>query len=453
MKLHRISLFPHWVLGGMLVACGLPAAFAEAPGLPEPFLQRIEQIERENASLRAELRDLKEVLGRQGIAINGSGARDEEAGMREGRESPEREIRLGGAANAVFGHTLGAGDEDTTVYGVSGDLFFEADVTERTSIFLNLEYSRADTADSVIGSAMGLNDDAAFQTVGAGPDGDLGVMNVREFWLEHDFRLLGKDVTISAGKIDITNYTDLNGVANDENTQFISSPFVNGSAFGTVAPTNTPGLRVTLHNIFPESFSNHLEGSLTWGFESRDDSGMDLLNDPFNVLSLDLVARVFEGRPTHFEILGYQTGSERETGPPGTGLTGGDNGLYGLGFSAHQPLSDRVTAFGRYGMNERELAAPGGIRQAFSLGFAITDPLALDREDVFGAGYAWAEIEDDTIDDFWSAAPEHMIEIYYRYHVNEAFTISPFLQAVGQAGARDDGVDAVVIGSRIHADF
>ena len=67
---------------------------------------------------------------------------------------------------------------------------------------------------------------------------------VNEAWTE--FLFLDDIFTVTAGKIDLTNYFDNNAVANDENSQFITGALINNTAF--VVPSNSPGNKDT-YNI------------------------------------------------------------------------------------------------------------------------------------------------------------------------------------------------------------
>ena len=99
---------------------------------------------------------------------------------------------------------------------------------------MDLEAIGGDGADKTIGSLSGLNDDAGSLQDGDGVDR----VSVREAWLQSE--LFKQHVRLVAGKIDLTNYFDINNVANDETTQFITSVFVNNPVLET--PENGPGI-------------------------------------------------------------------------------------------------------------------------------------------------------------------------------------------------------------------
>jgi len=65
-------------------------------------------------------------------------------------------------------------------------------------------------------------------------------LSVNEAWVE--VAPFDGDLTITSGKIDLSNYFDNNGVANDETSQFLSGAFVNSAALPF--PGTSPGIRV-----------------------------------------------------------------------------------------------------------------------------------------------------------------------------------------------------------------
>ncbi|QII11827.1 hypothetical protein KsCSTR_24480 [Candidatus Kuenenia stuttgartiensis] len=83
-------------------------------------------------------------------------------------------------------------------------------------------------------------------------------------WFET--KLFGQQVSLVAGKIDLTNYFDSNAVANDETTMFITSAFVNNLALEV--PHNGPGA-VSIYEM-----ENGLNFRL--GLQSADSDNMGL---------------------------------------------------------------------------------------------------------------------------------------------------------------------------------
>ena len=100
------------------------------------------------------------------------------------------------------------------------------------------------------------------------------IVSIPEAWIE--FFLFDKTVTVTAGKIDLTNYFDNNNFANDEYSQFINGSFVNSSALPLVVPS--PGIRIRT------TFFNRL--FFQYALASADNSGDRIFSNLINAASI-----------------------------------------------------------------------------------------------------------------------------------------------------------------------
>ncbi|MEK7776549.1 MAG: hypothetical protein AAB331_04145, partial [Planctomycetota bacterium] len=136
-------------------------------------------------------------------------------------EEFKKRILVGASGTGIFQQILNDGENRRSAVTSSLDLFFIGKPLTNMTFFVDLEAIGGDGADKTIGSLSGLNDDAGSLQDGDGVDR----VSVREAWLQSE--LFKQHVRLVAGKIDLTNYFDINNVANDETTQFITSVFVN----------------------------------------------------------------------------------------------------------------------------------------------------------------------------------------------------------------------------------
>ena len=107
---------------------------------------------------------------------------------------------------------------------------------KNTILFIDLEAIGGNGPDEYAETITSLNGDAGSTQSEDGFDRIV----VNEAWTE--FLFLEKIFTVTAGKIDLTNYFDNNAIANDENSQFITGALINNTAFSV--PSNSPGIRI-----------------------------------------------------------------------------------------------------------------------------------------------------------------------------------------------------------------
>jgi len=145
------------------------------------------------------------------------------------------QLRFNGGATTILQHGIQNNNRHSTGVG-SFDFYAHTAFGPNALLFFDLEAIGGNGPDDFFPNFAGLNGDAGSTQAQDGADR----LTVLEAWTE--FTLLNKIFTITAGKIDLTNYFDNNASANDETMQFISGAFVNNAAFAV--PANAPGLRL-----------------------------------------------------------------------------------------------------------------------------------------------------------------------------------------------------------------
>jgi len=332
--------------------------------------------------------------------------------LRAIRQQPGQLRFNGGLTSSFQGNPRGQRDEITAVG--SFDIYAMTSFGKGTLLFIDLEAIGGNGPDDLYDSFLGLNGDAGSYQDEDGVDR----LNVLEGWAE--FSVLNEAITITAGKIDLTNYFDNNAIANDETLQFLSGAFINNAAF--VAPSNSPGVRFQTTVLKRFYFQV--------GLVSMDNAGAELVSDLYKATSLRF--RLFANSPweTNFRFYGYQCPEK--------------NSAQGYGISVDGTAFEEYKIFGRYGMNRDALAQNHGISSSWSAGFSFIQQLENKGVNI---GLAYGEITP-----FHETMKiESQFEIYARYQFNKWIYTSPHFQMVWNA--RGTNSNYSLVGLRTHFNF
>jgi hypothetical protein len=323
------------------------------------------------------------------------------------------ELRLNGGSNAMIQYSSAVGRDYTSGVG-SFDIYAHTAFGPNSLLFFDLEAVGGNGPGEYFRTLSGLNGDAGSTQDEDGTDR----LSVREAWYE--FNLLGDIFTLTAGKIDLTNYFDNNAAANDETTQFISSAFVNSSALAV--PGNSPGVRIrtTIAGRI------HLQA----GFSSAYNSGKYLLRDIFRIAGIGFTYMPDSDFESNFRFYGYQHPTAGES--------------YGWGISFDNVAFGAFNIFGRYGINGEELADYRGIESAWSAGARLVRQIA-GRTAILGIAAG------ENIPAASYLNNERIMEIYSRYRLNRWICVSPHLQMLWNAGGSSERL--TIFGVRSHFNF
>ncbi len=310
---------------------------------------------------------------------------------------------------------ISTNDKITETFGTgSFDIFATTSFGKGTLLFIDLEVVGGDGPDILHPSFSGLNGDAGTTQ---SPD-SIDRLNLIEAWGE--FTLLKEIITITVGKIDITNYFDNNASANDETMQFISGSFINNSSFAV--PLNSPGirLRTTILNRY------HLQ----FGISSQDNAGVRLFNDLYKIAGLGFKFAPGSGFESNIRMYGYQVPDANEE--------------YGFGASLDKVFFNKFNIFGRYGLNQDAVADYWGIKSSWSAGVRFVEsikkqPLAIGI--AYGENYAAIN----------NLKKEIITELYIRRQLNRWVHISPHFQNIWNRKGTNE--DLSIIGIRTHFNF
>lgn len=297
-------------------------------------------------------------------------------------------LKIGGMARGILQGVIGMEDDDQLFAVGAVDLYFFTSPLPQSTLFIDLESLGGRGPDEVVGSLTRLNNEA--DTLDETDD-----VKIREAWL---FQQFWKDrLHLIVGKVDLTNYFDQNGVANDETIAFLNTSLVNNPLLAK--PANGPGAALL--------FNPKGDLGLRLGVQSSDGSSRNLGQKVYAVAEVDY----------HAHPLQTLTGNYRLWGR--TGRAPGDLSVerWGAGVSIDQKVLPQTALFARYAVGRNE----GGDdhEAAGSVGFAV---YGLFRERVRDhAGLGFSRMNTD-------AGAEKVVEGYYHFFVTHYFSLIGNLQ-------------------------
>jgi hypothetical protein len=313
-------------------------------------------------------------------------------------------------------------DSDQTDGSWSSDLELEAPIGEHGLAFMLIEAGQGDGLTDELATVFhGVNDDAG--------DSESG-LEVTEAWYQHYYNQ--EFITLTVGKLDLTNYVDTNAVANDETNQFLNSGLVNSIAID-FPEDNGAGVRVA---VTPDDM---LEFNFGWAESDAD--WEDVFEDGFGIAEANFRPNLLN-REGNYRFYVWWNGSDHAE------LDGDDDDEdgWGLGLSFDQQLTDDITGFFRAGYADDDVYEVEG---TWSIGAQMAGN-KWDREnDVVGVALSQALINDDVDPD----DPETLLEAYYSIVLNEQLAISPDIQIIHNPAGDDHNDTIVIFGTRAQLIF
>lgn len=324
-----------------------------------------------------------------------------------------KHVSIGLSATSIVQQIVASDVEEDNFAEGSFDLTFITKPLPNSVFFIDLEAIGGNGPDELIGSAAGLNaDSGSFQD-----DDGLDRISVKEVWLET--HLFNEKLDIVAGKLDLGNYFDSNAIANDETSQFITAAFVHTPTFEN--PGGAPG--------FVAFFDTQKGLRFGLGVQSGENSGDKITDKLYTIAELDYSTEFFFGKQGTYRIWVRTSGEKDEN--------------KGLGVSIDQDLSKRLTAFGRFGVNQND-GGDADIASSWSTGVRLRSPFFSRLDDEVAVAFGMV--------DMVGGDHESSAEAYYKFKINDHFAVSPNVQAVfDPAGVgRDDSVFVAGIRTQIN---
>ena len=312
-------------------------------------------------------------------------------------------------------------DGDVTDGSWSGDLELESALGENGLAYILMEAGN--------GEGLEYDEVTSFHGVNYDSGNSEASVEMTEAWYEHLF--FDEKLTLTVGKIDLTNYFDTNEVANDETTQFLSDGFRNSIA---VAWPEDNGLGVRA------LFSPNELIDLSVGWTEADGDWEDISDDSFAIAEIGFKPK-FGELQGNYRLYGWYNGTDYSELVRDASSEG-----YGFGLSADQQIHPLVTIFGRIGWQDDDVYE---VEWAWSTGLELKMEPIGRPEDVLAVAFGQAITSDDL-----DLGDEEHLEIYYRLQLTDYLALSPSFQYFWDPMGDDDTYDDfAVFGIRSQINF
>jgi hypothetical protein len=290
--------------------------------------------------------------------------------------------------------TEGVDDPERSIYALaSADLFFTAKLAQYTTFFADVVALSGAPPDREIPSLTLLNGYTARLV-------NQNELNLREAWLRTQF--FGQRLSLTAGRLDLTNYFDRNAGANDETTQFISDALVNNQMLG---------LAVNGTGAVAEYDSKHAF-TARFGVQQSNPDATSLSDSIYSLTEVGYTFTPFSLPEGHYRAW-FRANNVSDSDPDAAFAS-----KRAFGLSVDQKVTPVLTLFGRYGTQK----LPSDRDHYFSAGVSFANGLVFNPLDTWGIGYARMDLA--------SGDTEHLTEGYYNFRLTERLRLSLMLQHV-----------------------
>lgn len=331
----------------------------------------------------------------------------------------ESSVQLGVDAAITMQYVTQTEGADRTADGemyqlASTDLFFTANLAQNTIFFADL-VSLSGTTPA--GELDALTDINGYTARLRDPDEQLSDLSLREAWLMTE--LWDQKLSLTLGRLDLTNYFDGNAVANDETSQFLSDALVNNPMLGL--SENGAGIA----GVYDPK--NGITFKL--GYQQSSSAAANLSDSLFQLAEVGYQFNPFGSGIGNYRAW-YRTDST-------------DGNLSAYGVSLDQKISAGITLFGRYGSSETPFG--GDDDKFYSGGLQFSAGLGFNPADTWGLGYAHTELgtEDE----------ESLFEAYYNLGLTEKLALSFHLTHVTEEPFGAEKFSYLVPGFRLQASY
>ena len=309
----------------------------------------------------------------------------------------------------------------------SYELNVEQDIWAGGMIFAQAEGGSGRGIDSVFPTLGGLNGDA----------GEEDCIRLDELYLQQS--ALDRRLQLAVGKLDLSNFFDLNAAANCENSQFLAPSLINNptipfpeAGLGAVVKASPSRLWYVQAGV-ADAQAEANETGLNTAFHGRDDS--------FSIFEAGLSPRL-AGRQGNYRAIFWYDPQPTER-IDGRGLVRDDSGV---AFSLDQEVTGRVTLFARYGLAHETVRQ---VEHFWSVGGQLAGPFESRKDDVAGLGVGQAITGADFRRASGASPRETIMEAYYKIVLCENLEITPNMQVIldpaASTASGGDSADAGVV--------
>ena len=296
----------------------------------------------------------------------------------------------------------------------SADLFFTAKLAQYTTFFTDVVALSGAPPDREIPTLTLLNGYTARL-------GNQNELNLREVWLRTQF--FGQRLSLTAGRLDLTNYFDQNTVSNDETTQFLSDALVNNQMLGLATNGTGFALEYDPKNMFVFRF----------GLQQSNPDATSLSDSIYSLSEVAAKVTPFSLPEGNYRFWFRANNGEVET-------------KKAFGVSLDQKITPVVSLFGRYGTQDLHFGDTTSWDDKYwSAGVGFNQGAVFNPHDSWGIGYSKMDLA--------SGDKEDLVEGYYNFELTERLRLSFSLQHVVDRPATESKFGYVLPGIRLQAAF
>jgi hypothetical protein len=329
-------------------------------------------------------------------------------------DAASRSVGVGVDAAITFQNAQQTEGADTIADGnnyqlASADLFFTAGLAQYTVFFADIVGLSGTPPDAEVDALTLLNGYTARLVA-------QNELNLREAWLMTE--VFAQKLSLTAGRVDLTNHFDHNAVANDETTQFLSDALVNNPMLGL--SENGAGVAAVYD---PKTGFN-----AKLGYQQSSSQATNLSDSLFYLAEVGYLWTPFQLGEGNYRAW-YRTDNS----------SGTNRKAYGV--SMDQRVTPVITLFARFGSAQTDAA-----RDSFySTGLQLQKGAVFNPEDAWGVGYARTELG--------AGDQETLLEGYYNLRMTQKLALSFHLTDVTEEPLGGGKVSYLVPGVRLQASF
>lgn len=320
-----------------------------------------------------------------------------------------------------------AGDTESSRFDAcwSSDIYIQKEFDDWGLVLMHLEP----------GQGAGLEPELnVFSNVNRDVNDTDSIVPITELWYEQ--YLFGKQVAITAGKMDPANYLDQNEYAFDETTQFLGRIFRNNPAIEW-PDDNTLGARIILAPDIMQALQ------LEMAYFDADNNWENIFDRPFFSAQLNVKPSKIFGWDTekwdgNYRFYWWMNDLDHSK-LSGAGEPPADDSKMantGFGFSVDQKLTDVFGAFGRFGWQRPDVTivsvnpntAP--CEASWSAGMQMTGAYWNRPDDVVAFGVGQVFPSKAYKDAGNAGAAENHLELYYKYQAFKWLALTPDFQVI-----------------------
>lgn len=278
-----------------------------------------------------------------------------------------------------------------------------------------------------------------------------GDIEAHTFWYKQF--LFGKQVTVVTGRLDPTDWYDLNNYANDHRRQYLADIFNNSTAIDW--PIN-------------DSFGVHAEAApesvkfMQFAFDYFDADRKDIFRHEMFTWGVNIRPDYLFGKDPEEASGNYRlSGWISNTPHPkliegGISRTDADNDNYGINLSCDQKVNDIFGVFGRFGWQRPDVADTDGdatVEWLWSLGANMNGKYWRREKDVLAVAVGQLFPSRDFKDAGNPGSAEGHFELYYNCKINDYLSITPDIQLIWNPYGNSSDGTIFIYGARAQVYF